>query len=204
MASRIKYGPAIRDIGKSSTRCPSANGSHIFSRIYEKCTHVSGDVRGVYQDLIFNGQGGGETLRIRAIANALLVATGATVNAMHATMQVAAGKTISGAAHAIRATLEVAGTTPTPGGTLSALQVDSNISTGWTAGGKDAFISIANVGAGKLTNVLQVPTAAAKTAYLTDPFVARHADPEATHGLKMVDAAGTVYWIMVTTDTPND
>ena len=119
-------------------------------------------------------------------------------------MQVASGGTISGAAHAIRATYEVAGTTPTPGGTNSALQVDTNAVTGTVFGTTDAFISIANIGAGKLTNVLQVPTAAAKTAYLTDPFVARHADAAATHGLKMVDAAGTVYWIMVTTDTPND
>jgi hypothetical protein len=183
---------------------PSANGQHNFQRTYFKSVSASSDVRAHYEDLYFNSTGGGETIRARGIANSLLSATGATINAIHATGRVAAGKTVSGALNGIRATLEVAGTTPTPGGTLAALQVDSNIVTGATMGGQDAFIRFTNTGAGKLINLFAVPTAAAKTAAGTDPFVARHADCTATHGLRIVDAAGTPYWIMVTTDTPGD
>lgn len=199
----MSNGRFVQNVG-TSARPLSASGAHIFSRHYYRHHGSSGDVRGEYKDLEFTSTGSGETVRLRAIANGLLCATGGTINALHATGRVAAAKTVSGALNAGRFTLEVAGTTPTPGGTLAALQVDSNISTGWTAGTCDSFIRVTNTGAGKLTNLFCLPAAAAKTAYLTDPFVARHADATATHGIKVVDAGGTVYWIMVTTDTPND
>ena len=200
-----KVARTIRTIGSSSYPVIVAGtAGHNFERVYYQSNCSAGDVRGKYEDLKFTSTGSGETHRLRAIASGTGVATGGTVNAMHATMQVASGGTISGAAHAIRATYEVAGSTPTPGGTNSALQVDTNAVTGTVFGVADAFISIANIGAGKLTNVLQVPTPAAKTAYLTDPFVAVHADSVVTHALKICDAAGTVYWIQCTTDTPND
>lgn len=196
-------GRFVQNVG-SSARPLSASGAHIFSRHYYRHHGSSGDVRGEYKDLEFTSTGSGETVRLRGIANGTGVATGGTVNALHATGRVASGKTVSGALNAARFTLEVAGTTPTPGGTLAAIQLDSNISTGWTASAGDAFIRLTNTGAGKLTNFINLPTAAAKTAYLTDPFVARHADATATHALKCVDAAGTSYWFMLTTDTPND
>src|SRR5574343_530838 len=196
------YGPKVRSVGNSKYPL-RAWGAHIFKRDYFEHSGASGDVRGAYQDLNVTSTGSGETLRLRGIASGTGVATGGTVNALHATGRVASGGTVSGALNAIRATLEVAGTTPTPGGTLSALQVDTNISTGGTEPAA-AFIRFTNTGAGKVTNLFEVPTAAAKTAYLTDPFVARHADAIATHGIKIRDAAGTAYWIMVTTDTPND
>lgn len=196
-------GRFVSNIG-SSTRPLSASGSHIFSRHYYRHHGASGDVRGEYKDLEFTSTGSGETVRLRGIANGTLCATGGTINAIHATGRVASGKTVSGQLNAGRFTLEVAGTTPTPGGTLASLLVDTNISTGWTAGTNDAFIRFNNAGAGKVVNLFHVPTAAAKTAASTDPFVARHADAAATHGLRIIDGGGTVYWIMVTTDTPGD
>jgi len=197
------YGPSVRSVG-SSTRPLKAWGAHNFKRDYYTHAGSSGDVRGEYQDLSFDSTGSGETLRIRGIANATGCAAGGTINAIHATGRVASAKTVSGQLNAIRATLEVAGDTPTPGGVLAAILVDSNISTGWTAGNADAFIRINNAGAGKLTNFLCVPTPAAKTAYLTDPFVAVHADSIVTHALAICDTAGTKYWIQCTTDTPAD
>jgi len=147
------YGPKVRSVG-TSTRPLTANGSHIFKRDYFKHAGASGDVRGTYQDLDISSTGSGETLRLRGIASGTLVATGGTINALHATGRVASGGTVSGALNAIRATLEVAGTTPTPGGTLAALQLDSNIVTGWTASDNDAFIRVTQSGAGTLDNFI--------------------------------------------------
>jgi hypothetical protein len=181
-----------------------ANGAHQFKRAWYEMVG-SGDMRGEYIDGIYSAAGAaGETLRIRGIANALLTATGGTINAIHATGRVAAGKTVSGALNAIRATLEVAGTTPTPGGTLAALQIDSNIVTGATLPATTSMIRVTQSGATKVPNLLQLPVPGAKTAGATDLFVARHATASATHSIRVVDDAGTPYWILVTTDTPAD
>lgn len=197
------YGPNMGTVGSDNDarRSPAAVGAHKFHD--ENYYHVgsSGDVRGYYIDLYCNGAGAGETLRLRGIVNGTNVATGGTLNALHATGRVAAGKTVSGAMNAIRATLEVAGTTPTPGGTLSALQLDSNIVTGATMGANDAFIRVSDSGATKLTNLLSLAAPGAKNS--GDMFVARHADCAATHAIKIV-ANGTNYYIMVSTDTPAD
>lgn len=193
--------------GKSvgSSRYPmTASGAHIFGRSYYRHGGTSGDVRAEYVDLDFTSTGSGETLRLRGIANGTNVATGGTVNALHATGRVAAGKTVSGALNGARITLEVAGTTPTPGGTLSALQLDDNLVTGTVLGAKDAYIRVTHSGAGELLNFLNLPAPGAKTAAATDMFVARHADAAATHALKVIDDAGTAYWLMLTTDTPGD
>jgi hypothetical protein len=201
----MAYGPKVAGINLGSSNRPiSASGAHIFGRQYFRHAGSSGDVRGVYADLDFTGAGSGETMRLRGIANGLLCATGGTINALHATGRVASGKTVSGALNAIRATLEVAGTTPTPGGTLAALQLDDNIVTGATISAASAFIRVSHSGATELVNLLNLPAPGAKTAAATDMFVARHADAAATHGIKIIDDAGTSYWLMVTTDTPGD
>jgi hypothetical protein len=148
------YGQKVgRSVGTSAFPV-KATGAHIFQRNYYRHTGASGDVRAHYEDLDFTSTGSGEVLRVRGIANGTGVATGGTVNAIHATGRVASGKTVSGALNAIRATLEVAGTTPTPGGTLAALQLDSNCSTGWTASANDAFIRVTQSGAGTLDNFI--------------------------------------------------
>ena len=150
-----KYGPDIQRIGSSTAaRSPIAVGAHQFRRNYLYAKNASGDVRGTYEDLYFDSTGAGETLRVRGIANGTLCATGGTINAIHATGRVASGKTVSGALNAIRATLEVAGTTPTPGGTLAALQLDSNIVTGATMSANDAFIRVTDSGATALANFI--------------------------------------------------
>ena len=203
--ARSKTGRAIRTIG-SSTYPVSVQGSanHNFEEVKYKSTCTSGDVRGKYEDLEFASTGSGEMLRIRGIASGTLAATTGTINAIHATGQVKSGGTIGGALNAIRATLEVAGTTPTPGGTLSALQLDSNIVTGTTLPATASMCRVTQSGAVKVPNLFLLPVPGAKTAAATDLFVARHADATATHGLAVVDDAGTRYWFLLTTDTPAD
>lgn len=146
-------GSNIESIGaRSASHSPIAVGAHNFRRNY--FYHLgTGDVRATYEDLYFNSTGSGETLRIRGIANGTLVATDGTVNALHATGRVAAGKTVSGALNGVRATLEVAGTKPKPGGTLAAIQSDSNIVTGATMGANDAHIRFSESGATDLPNI---------------------------------------------------
>ena len=199
------YGSKVAGINFGSSSKPIvASGAHIFGRQYFRHAGASGDVRAVYADLDFTAAGSGETLRVRGIANGLLCATGGTINAIHATGRVAAAKTVSGALNAIRATLEVAGTTPTPGGTLAALQLDSNIVTGATLGATDSMCRVTQSGATKVPNLFCLPVPGAKTASATDMFVAVHADSVVTHAIRIVDTAGTPYWIQVTTDTPAD
>lgn len=149
MANGPKVSGMSLSVG-SSTHPVTAIGSHNFGRSYYRHAGTSGDVRALYADLDFISTGSGETLRLRGIANGTNVATGGTVNAAHLTGRVAAAKTVSGALNALRCTLEVAGTTPTPGGTIASLQLDSNIVTGATLGSGAAatsFVRVTNSGA---------------------------------------------------------
>jgi hypothetical protein len=196
-----KYGPDIGPNIGNASRMPSANGAHNFQRTYFKSTSTSGDVRAHYEDLYFNSTGGGETIRVRGIANTASSATGATINAIHATGRVAAGKTVSGALNAIRATLEVAGTTPTPGGTLAALQLDSNISTGWTAGNNDAFIRVGNTGAGLVGNLLNITDAAASQSATALFTSFKTATQVGKFGIK-IRVNGADRWILCTDTAP--
>ncbi len=165
MANGPNVSGMSQDIG-SSAHPVTAIGAHNFGRSYYRHVGASGDVRALYADLDFTSTGSGEFLRLRAIANGTDVATAGTVNAAHLTGRVAAAKTVSGALNALRCTLEVAGTTPTPGGTLSALQLDSNIVTGWTQGSADSFCRVTDSGAGSLTNLFNFADCASGTGNL--------------------------------------
>lgn len=183
------HGPSVAGWSTGTSTKPVVAYSAVnMGRVYAKAAHASGDVRAHYEDLEFTGVGGGETFRVRAIANGLLCATGATINAAHFTGRVAAAKTVSGALNAARFTLEVAGTTPTPGGTLSAIQVDSNIVTGWTEGSADSFIRVTDSGAGIIHNLLSLP------AVGTGLMVAAHTSQTNTHSIKVL-IGGTQYYI---------
>jgi hypothetical protein len=188
-------GRRIRTIGSSSYPVTvSGTAGHEFERVYYRSTGTGG-VRGKYEDMEFTSTGGGEALRLRGIANGTLCATGLTINALHATGRVASGGTVSGALNAIRATLEVAGTTPTPGGTLAALQLDSNIVTGWTAGNEDAFVRVTQTGAGLLTNLFNIESVPATDTPTS--LVSTHADHASTHLIKC-RVNGADMWLLAT------
>lgn len=184
----IPKGPVSRSVG-SPTRPLSANGGHNFQRNYFRHSGASGDVRARYEDLEFTSTGSGEAVRVRAIANGTNVATGGTVNAAHYTGRVAAAKTVSGALNAIRATLEVAGSTPAPGGTLAAIQLDTNIVTGWTEPAA-SFIRVTNSGAGIVHNLLSLPTLG------NGLMVAAHTSQTNTHSIKIL-VGGVQYYIPI-------
>ena len=161
-----------------------------------KSNATSGDARAIYARLYLNGAGGGEAIRAYATASAASVATGGTMNGLHATASVAVGGTISGQASAVRATFDAAAGAGTIGGTLSSLILDTNIGASVTVPASHAFIRVANLSTGAFTNLMQVPAPAAGGAVF-----ATHASTAVatTHSLKFVDDAGTAYYIMCTT-----
>ena len=189
--ARSPNGRAIRTVGDTTFPVEvQGSAAHNFEDVRYRSTVPTGyDVRGKYEDLEFASTGGGEMLRIRGIASGTLAGTAGTINAMHATGRVASGGTVGGALNAIRATLEVAGTTPTPGGTLAALQLDTNISTGWTQGARDAFIRVSNSGAGKLTRFINFEDASGGVITATTGAYGSYA------GYISIGIAGTAYKI---------
>lgn len=189
-------GRYVNNVG-SSARPKSAKGAHIFSRHYYRHFGASGDVRGEYKDLEFTSTGSGETVRLRGIANGLLCATGGTINALHATGRVAAAKTVSGALNAARFTLEVAGTTPTPGGTLAAIQLDSNMVSGTTLGNETAFVRVTESGTALVKNLFNIESTAMTDGSNSpdDHLVSTHSGATATHLIKC-RVNGANMWLM--------
>ena len=182
------HGPAIAGLSYGSSSRPvilaaGSNGGYIRAR----APGTTGDTRLARQDLEFTGAGGGEALRVRGIVNCTGAAAGATVNAAHFTGRIVAAKTVSGALNAVRATLEVAGSAP--GGTLSVLQLDTNIVTGWTEP-TAAFIRVTNSDAGIVHNLLSLPTLG------TGLMVAAHSTQTNTHSIKIL-VGGVQYYIPI-------
>ena len=163
--------------------------------LWTKTTATSGDHRTAYLRTFFTGAGGGEVMRLWATANTTLVATGGTMNALHATASIAASCSISGALNAIRATLSAAASA-TMSGTGAALQLDSDIATGLTPPATWAFIRVSDSGATRLNTLMYLPAAANGT------LVAAHTTQTMTHSIK-INAGGTVMYIMCTNAATN-
>lgn len=161
-------GPRVAGRSIGSAQFPQvAIGAHSFGRSHYRHVGASGEVYGEFTDLEFTGAGSGDTLRLRGIANGVNVATGGMVSALRATGRVAPGRTVSGGLTAVRATLEVAGTNPTPGGTLSAVQLNSDIVTGTTLGANTAFLRVSDAGAVKVQNFANFESTASACAVAT-------------------------------------
>lgn len=152
---------------------------------YASSAATNGDTRLNYSKLTFTAAGSGETLRAyTSIATgAGAVAVGGTVNGAHVTLDVDGAATVSGAGNALRATL--GGTSTNPGGTLAAIQADSNFATGgtWT---NASFIRFTDSGTGTIANLFNVPKALVAAGVLA----------ASTHVIKIVAHDGTPYWIM--------
>ena len=163
--------------------------------LWTKTTAASGDHRTAYLRTFFKGVGSGEVLRLWATADTTLVATGGTMNALHATASINASCSISGALNAIRATLSAAASA-TMSGTGAAIQLDSDIATGLTPPATWAFIRVSDSGATQLNQLMYLPAAANGT------LVATHTTDAMTHSIK-INIGGTVAYIMCTTTATN-
>jgi hypothetical protein len=144
-----------------------------------------------YQKLTFSSTGSGETMRGFSVVTGASAATAGTINGAHFSCEMQGGS-ISGAANAVRAT--IGGTTAAPGGTLSALQLDTNFASGVTLPGSAAFMRVTNTNTVKVSNFLNMPAPA-----VGGVLAAKVGSPTQTHSIKFVDDAGTTYYIMCTT-----
>jgi hypothetical protein len=178
--------PALNSFEVGTATVPIDNtASGNLNQIYSRTTHTSGDFRGLYSRVNFAGAGAGETLRALSQVTAAQGA-GQTTNGAHISLSVNSGGSISGAANALRATLGVAAGV-TPGGTLAAIQVDSDFPSSVTLPGSAAFMRFTNSNTGTIGNLMNVPAA----------LVTVKGSAALSHKIKIVDSAGTAYYLMV-------
>jgi hypothetical protein len=189
MANTTFSGPVISNngfiTGTASSPIVETTATNV-SESYVTTSAATGDTRLSYQRLEFTSTGSGETIRALTRVTGAGGATGGTINGAHISLSINGSGTISGAGNALRATL--GGTSTNPGGTIAAIQADSNFASGgsWTGA---SFIRFTNSGTGTVANLFNVPSA----------MVTANTQGAATNSLKIVDSAGTAYYIMLTT-----
>jgi hypothetical protein len=189
MATTTFSGPVVSQngfsTGSASTPLTVTTATNVDSA-YVTSSAATGDTRLSYQRLALTSTGSGETYRALTQVTGAGAATGGTVNGAHISLSINGSGTISGAGNALRATL--GGTSTNPGGTIAAIQADSNFASGgtWT---NASFIRFTNSGAGTVANLFNVPSG----------MITANTQGAATNSLKIVDSAGTAYYIMLTT-----
>lgn len=177
--------PSFDSVQVGTSSAPIAlTSSGVLNGSYATTSADSGDTRLSYQKLTFTSTGSGEVVRGFAVVTGTGGATAGTINGAHFSMEVQGG-TISGAANAVRAT--VGGTTASPGGTLAAIQADSNFDSGVTLPASASWIRFTQSGSAKLTNLFNVPAA----------MVVTKSAAAVAKTIKIVDDAGTPWYIMV-------
>lgn len=177
--------PAFDSVQVGSSSVPiSITSAGVLNGAYATTSATSGDTRLSYNKLTFTSTGSGEVVRGFAVVTGTGGATAGTINGAHFSMEVQGG-TISGAANAVRAT--VGGTTASPGGTLAAIQADTNFDSGVTLPGSAAWIRFTESGTAKMSNLFNVPAA----------MVVTKSAAAVAKTIKIVDDAGTPWYIMV-------
>ena len=159
MARTTFSGPVASDngfIGGTSTSPITVTTAQNISSFYGSTSATTGDTRLNYSRLNFTSTGSGETIRAFSVVTGAGAAAGGTINGAHISMSVSTGGTISGAANALRAT--VGASVASPGGTLAALQLDTDFASGTTVSADSAFIRVTDsgAGAGKLTRLMNI------------------------------------------------
>ena len=192
MAQTRFTGPVASDngftTGTASSPIVETTAGNV-SEAYATTSATTGDTRLSYNRLTFTSTGSGETFRALTRVTGANGATGGTINGAHISTSINTGGTISGAANAIRATIGAA--VATPGGTLAALQLDTDFASGTTLGAESAFIRVTDsgAGAGKMTRLMNVATG-------TGLFTAATSSSTLAGGLR-VRIAGADYFLVV-------
>lgn len=183
--------PAFDSVQVGSAGAPiSITSAGVLNGSYATTSAASGDTRLTYEKLTFTSTGSGETVRAFSVVTGAGAAAGGTINGAHFSTSINTGGTISGAANAIRAT--IGGSSTNPGGTLAALQLDSDFASGGTWSNA-SFLRVTNSGTGEVGNFAAMPAASA-----TGVFRAKLGTPACTHTIP-VTSGGTTYYIMVST-----
>jgi hypothetical protein len=154
------------------------------SSSYVSASNTTGDVRLNYSRLTFTSTGSGETARFLTRVTGAGAATGGTVNGAHISLSINGSGTISGAGNALRLTL--GGSSTNPGGTIAALQLDSDFASGgtWT---NASYIRCTNSGTGTIGTFAVLPNA----------MIATQSSAAVSHVIAIKNASGTPYYLMV-------
>ena len=187
MAATHFSGPVVSDNGfesGTSTSPVAVSTAGNVSSSYVTSTATTGDVRLNYSRLEVASTGSGETGRWLTRVTAANAATGGTVNGGHISLSINGSGTISGAGNALRVTL--GGSSTNPGGTLAALQLDSDFASGgtWT---NASFLRCTDSGTGTISTFAVLPNA----------MVATKSAAAVTHVIAIKNASGTPYYLMV-------
>ena len=194
MANNKPIGVAYADPQLDSFQVGAANdpiaitSAGVLNGAYATTSAPSGDTRLNFNRLTFTSTGSGETARFLTRVTGANAATAGTINGAHISTSVNTGGTISGAANAIRAT--IGGSSTNPGGTLAALQLDSDFASGGTWSNA-SFLRVTNSGTGEVGNFALMPAVSA-----TGVFRAKVGSPVVSHTIPVV-SGGTTYYIMV-------
>lgn len=181
--------PAFDSVQVGTSSAPiQISKSGVLNGAYASTSATSGDTRLSYQKLTWTSTGSGEVVRGFAVVKGASGATAGTINGAHFSCEMQGGS-ISGAANAIRAT--IGGTTASPGGTLAALQLDSNFASGVTLPGSAAFMRVTDTNTVKVGSLFNLPAPASNTIFRAKSAAA------VTHVIKIVADNGTPYYIMV-------
>lgn len=181
--------PAFDSVQVGSSSAPiQISSAGVLNGGYATTSAASGDTRLTYQKLTFTSTGSGEVMRGFAVVTGASAATAGTINGAHFSAEMQGGS-ISGAANAVRAT--IGGTTASPGGTLAAIQLDSNFASGVTLPGSAAFIRVTDTNTVKVGSLLNMPAPASNTIFRAKSAAA------VTHVIKIVADNGTPYYLMV-------
>ena len=188
MAQTTFSGPVKSDngfIGGTASSAVAVTTAQNINSFFGTTSATSGDTRLIYSKLTFTAAGAGETLRAFSVVTAAQGA-GQTTNGAHISMSVDTGGSISGAGNALRATLGVAAGV-TPGGTVAAIQADSDVGAAGILPATAAWIRFTNSGAGTgLSNLINLPAA----------MVPVKSAAAVTHTIKII-VDGTPYYLMV-------
>ena len=189
IATGVAYAdPSFVSVQVGSSTVPvQISAAGVLNGSYATTSATSGDTRLDYQKLTFSSTGSGETLRAFSVVTGTGAAAAGTINGAHVSMEVQGG-TISGAANALRAT--VGGTSAAPGGTLAAIQLDSNFASGVTLPGTAAFMRVTDTNTVKVPALLNMPAPSAGTIFRAQTAAA------VSHVIKIVASNGTPYYIM--------
>ena len=158
---------------------------------------ASGDTRVIYARLYVSGAGAGEAIRAYATANAANVATGGTINGLHASLNIAASASVSGQGFASRHTIDAAADTRTISGNVAAILAESNFAAGNTVPATVALIQLGEIGAVTCKTAFRLPNAA------NGGMLAAHTTQGMTHSIRIVSDNGTAYYIMCTNAATN-
>ena len=187
IATGVAYAdPAFQSVQVGSSTVPvQLTAAGVLNGSYATTSATSGDTRLDYQKLTFSSTGSGETLRAFSVVTGTGAAAAGTINGAHISCEVQGG-TISGAANALRAT--IGGTTASIGGTVAALQLDTNFASGASVPSSASFIRVTDSGtAGKITALMNLPAALVP---------AKTSASGVTHTIKLM-VGSTPYYLMV-------